>query len=314
MSGDQATPAQPGAARALVSVMRIPHWIKNAIVLFPVIFARRMSDPWAWLAAAGAAAAFCLVCSGLYIVNDIRDIASDRYHPRKKDRPIASGRLRPRTAAIAAMILLAAGLALSAAGGLGVLVAVVAYAALMLGYSFGLKHKMLLDVIIIALGFVLRAAAGALAIRVEVSGWLIVCTFTICLFLGFCKRYAEMVAVGDDRQARRHRPTLAGYTRELLTHLITMAGTVAVIAFLMYSTSPRTVQAFKTPLLAFTLPLVVYAIFRFAMLSMRGRYADPTDLILHDRPFQLVMVLWTLMAAVMVTCGQQIASWLPVAF
>jgi len=294
-----------------IRLMRPEHWIKNVLVLFPVVSALRMGDARAWLHAGLAAAAFCLLASAGYIVNDVRDRESDRLHPQKKDRPLAAGTVGVPSALVLAGVLAAAGFAFAAARGLPVVLAVAAYAGLQLAYSLLLKSKMLLDAIAIALGFVLRAVAGAAAIGVGVSPWLFICTFTLCLFLAFCKRRNEVATLPDADEARRHRPTLQGYTPELLTHLTTFSAGVAVVSFLVYALSESPIRRRAGgPSLVYTLPIVIYAIFRFAMLSMRGRYADPTDLILHDRPFQLTLALWAAAVALVLCCGAELAGWL----
>ncbi len=293
-----------------VQIARPGHWVKNLFVLFPVIPALRIHDTYAWLSAGIAAAAFCLVASAGYIFNDIRDRVSDRLHPRKKDRPLAAGRVTARAAGVEAAVLLALGVAAAATVNVVVLSIVLAYVVLQAAYSAWLKQRMLVDVICIAMGFVLRAVAGAAAIPVAISPWLFVCTFTICLFLGFCKRCNEVVTLRGSAPAGDHRRTLARYTPELLTHLITLSGAVAVVAFLLYATNVRTIQHFGTDYLVYTLPLVIYGVFRFAMLSMAGRYADPTDLILHDRMFQLALVAWTNAAILVIRWGPGIRDWL----
>ncbi len=291
---------------AAIKLARPRHWVKNVIVLMPVIFAMRIGDAGAWAAAALAAAAFCLAAGAVYVVNDIADRQRDRLHPDKRTRPLAAGRVSLRAAAIEAGLLLAAALAVAAAVNGLVLAVVGAYVLLQAAYTFYLKRKMLLDVICIALGFVLRAVAGAVAIPVEPSPWLFICTFTLCLFLGFCKRCNELATLGETDNAHRHRPSLAGYRPELLTHLITLSAAVAVVAFLLYGASDMTVARIGTNYLVYTLPLVVYGVFRFAMLSMTGRYADPTDLILRDRPFELTIAVWLALAVAIVYWGRDI--------
>ena len=296
-----------------VRLARPEHWIKNVLVFLPVLTAKRMDDPWAWVSAAVAAAAFCLISSAAYIVNDIRDRVSDRLHPHKRDRPLAAGQVTVAAAATEAAVLLLASLAVAAAADWGrqfiLIWAILAYALLQLTYSFLLKRIMLMDAICIALGFVLRAAGGAVAIRVVISPWLFVCTFSLCLFLAFCKRRNEIVTLGE-AGAGEHRRTLHGYTPELLTHLITLSAAIAIIAFLFYAISPRTEENLGTTYLLYTLPLVVYAVCRFAMLSMRGRYADPTDLILHDRPFRLAAIMWATAAVLIIRYGPALSKWL----
>ncbi|MEI7835744.1 MAG: UbiA family prenyltransferase, partial [Planctomycetota bacterium] len=222
----------------------------------------------------------------------------------------AAGRLGVGRAWVFSILLAAAGLGVAAAVNRDTLVVLGGYLLLQALYTRFLKHKMLLDVIGIAMGFVLRAVAGAVAIGVEISPWLFVCTFTLCLFMGFCKRCNEIVTIGEPDQAAAHRPTLTGYTVNLLTHLITVSAGVAVVGFLLYATSPRTVGNFHTSMLVYTLPLVFYGVFRFAMLSMFGSYSDPTELILRDRPFQMTLVLWLGAAAAILKWADRLPSWL----
>ncbi len=296
--------------RDAVRLARPEHWIKNVLVFFPVVSALRMGRPVAWLHAAVAAGAFCLASSASYILNDIRDRASDRLHPHKKRRPLAAGEVSVRAAGIEAAILAAAAVAAAAALGAILVSVVVGYLLLQVAYTYRLKRTMLVDAICIALGFVLRAAAGAVAIRVAISPWLFVCTFSLCLFLAFCKRRNEIVAFDNAERAGEHRRTLYGYTPELLTHLITLSAAIAIISFLLYAISPRTEANLGSTYLLYTLPLVTYAICRFAMLSMRGRYADPTDLILHDRPFQWTAGLWSAAVVCIIRYGPAFREWL----
>jgi 4-hydroxybenzoate polyprenyltransferase len=309
------TTETPYRTRALVDIgcllrlARPKHWIKNLIVLFPVIFSMRMGEAGAWLNAGSAAAAFCLVASAVYVINDIRDRDRDRQHPKKANRPIASGRVTVPVASAEAALLLAAGLAVSWAINPFVSGLALAYVALQVSYTFLLKRKMLVDVMCIALGFVIRAAAGAVAIWTPVSPWLIVCTFTVCMFLGFCKRRNEVATLGDQVEAGKHRPTLIGYTPELLTHLITLSAGVAIISYLLYATHPEVVERFHTTYLIYTVPIVIYAVTRFAMLSMEGKYADPTDLITRDWPFQVAAAAWVAVTLAVISWGQHLQEW-----
>jgi 4-hydroxybenzoate polyprenyltransferase len=289
-----------------VRLARPHHWIKNVIVLFPVVSSLNAGNPMAWARAGLAAAAFCLLSSAVYVVNDIHDRRRDRLHPLKRDRPLAAGTIGVRPAALAAGILAVLGVGLGAMLNPLVLALMAAYLLLQTAYTFFLKQRMLADVIAIGLGFVLRAAAGAAALGVEISPWLFVCTLTVCMFMGFCKRCNEIVTMDNPAEAEKHRSTLTGYTSELLTHLITLAASIAIISFLLYAMSDSTVARIGSDLLVYTLPVVIYAISRFAMLSMRGRYANPTDLILHDGPFQAAVGLWLLASFVIIYWGQQI--------
>lgn len=298
------------SVKVLIEAARPWHWIKNLIVLFPVVTSLSMDKPESWGLAAMAMAAFCLASSAIYILNDLRDRQADRSHPTKQHRPLASGRMSVSAAVAEALVLLAGATALAVATNWRVAGIVWAYVLLHLAYTFFLKRKAMMDVFCIALGFVFRAAGGALAIQVAISPYLFLCTFTICLFLGFCKRYNEVATLGDLGNARDHRITLAAYSRELLTHLMTLSGSVAVITFILYTCSPRVIEQFDTHLLVYTVPLVMYGIFRFAMLSMRGAYSDPTDVCLRDWPFQLTVVLWTAGMVAIITWGQALEEWM----
>ncbi|MCJ7543296.1 MAG: decaprenyl-phosphate phosphoribosyltransferase [Phycisphaerae bacterium] len=293
----------------LIRLARPTHWIKNVIILFPVVFARRMGDLTAWGQAAAAAVAFCLAASASYIANDIQDRYSDRLHPRKKNRPLASGEVSVRAAWAVSVVLLVAAAAVAWRLGPIPLMVVLSYVLLQMAYTHYLKYRMILDVIAIALGFVLRAVAGGVAIHVQLSPWLFICTFTICLFMGFCKRRSEAAVIADASAAARHRATLPHYTPQLLTHLTTLSAAIAIVSYLLYATAPRTMEHFGTTHLFITLPLVIYGICRFEMLSSFGEYADPTDLILRDRPFQMTVVLWALMVLVMLWQGAAMERW-----
>ncbi len=300
-------------AKSALRLARPTHWVKNVLVLLPVVFSLRAGEGAVWARAAMAAAAFCLVSSAVYVLNDIADRKRDRRHPRKKRRPLAAGQVTVGAATVEAAALLLAGGAVALRCGMPVLLVVAAYLGLQASYTSYFKHRMLLDVICIALGFVLRAVGGAVAIGVEISPWLFVCTFTICLFMGFCKRCNEAVTLGEaggQEEARSHRATLIGYTPELLTHLITLSAGIAVVGFLLYATSPRTVANLGTNYLIYTLPAVIYAVARFAMLSMRGRYADPVDLIAHDGPFAVTVLTWAVAAAAIIRWGRPLQDWL----
>lgn len=277
---------------ARLAILRPHHWVKNLIVLLPVVFARRYAQPAAWGSALLAGGAFCLASSAIYIFNDLADRSSDRLHPKKKHRPLAAGMISTPGAIIEALLVLAGCGALAALLPAPAAVLVGAYLLLQVAYNLSLKHHMLTDVICLALGFVFRAAAGAAAIDVPISPWLLVCTFTLCLFLGFCKRFCELGALLDAGERDGHRKTLAGYTRELLTHLVSLTAGLTIVSYLLYATSPRTLEQFGTIGHVFTLPLVFYGVGRFAMLSMNRPFAGPMDIVLRDRPTQLTAVLW----------------------
>jgi 4-hydroxybenzoate polyprenyltransferase len=261
--------------------------------MLPLFFAMKIDTPVAVWHAVEAALIFCLLSSFVYIINDIKDIKPDRLHPYKKDRPIAAGKVSIKAAFGVSIVLIAIVLLWTYLSLYNMLMFVGIYLGLQLAYSFGLKKVVLLDVICIALGFVIRASAGAAAIDVEISPWLFICMFTVCLFMGFCKRYNEKAAFEVEGTAVMHRDTLMDYTPDLLTHLVTLSAGLAVISFISYAMSPQTIARYGSEKLVYTLPVVVYAVFRFAMISMKARYEGPTDIILNDRPFQAATVIWS---------------------
>jgi 4-hydroxybenzoate polyprenyltransferase len=278
--------------RAIVVSLRPRQWVKNLFVFAGLVFAQRLFTPAAWTALA-AFVIFCALSGGIYLFNDAADRDKDRLHPRKRERPVASGRLPVPVA-------LAAGAAL-VTGGLGAAlwlsppfaVAGLAYVALLTLYSVWLKHVVIVDVITVASGFVLRAVAGALAIDVEISGWLLICTILIALFLALGKRRYEYLTLEAD--AARHRPILAEYSAGLLDQMIAVVTASTVTAYALYTMSPETVAKFHTPLLPATLPFVLYGIFRYLYLLYRRQLGgNPSELFLNDRALLINTLGWIL--------------------
>ena len=297
---------------AFVRLIRPPQWVKNVFVLAALVSANKLTDPTAIRLALLAFAAFCLASSAGYILNDILDRHRDRLHPVKKDRPLASGEISIASAIVLMLILLAGTAAicviiasLQSWESWTFSYAVFSYLGLSLAYSLALKHRMILDVIIIAVLFVLRALGGACAIQVEVSPWLIVCTFMLCLFLGFGKRRCEIAMIANTEDIKAHRRTLDRYTPELLMHLLSTSGGVAIITFLLYTldTSRATPFGERRQYLLYTLPLVAYGIYRYAMLIELGKVTGPTDLIIKDPPFLIAMILWAVAAGAILYGG-----------
>jgi 4-hydroxybenzoate polyprenyltransferase len=280
-----------------ISIMRPTHWSKNVFVFAALLFGRKIIAPtreveYAVASAFGAFVCFCLASSAMYILNDVLDRRSDSAHPEKSRRPIASGEVGVGWALLLAVICAAVAIVGSfmLVHGFGVII--VAYLIITTLYSLILKRLMIVDVIIIALGFVLRAVAGAVVVGAPISPWLIICTFALCLFIGFGKRYSEIMLLSENSVL--FRKTLGGYTLELLAHMLNVSSGLAVVCFLLYTRDGRTVQTFGTDNLVYTVPLVLYCIFRFSALIQKGRYSGPVQIILCDRAFQLGFVLWAL--------------------
>jgi 4-hydroxybenzoate polyprenyltransferase len=275
---------------AIVVSMRPRQWVKNLFVLAGLVFSQRLLTESAWVALE-AFAIFCAVSGAIYLLNDVADRERDQLDPRKRERPIAAGRLPVGVAIGTATALIVVGLGLSAWLSRPFLVTVVVYVVLFVAYSAWLKHIVIVDVLAVASGFVLRALAGAVVIAVEMSGWLLICTILLALFLALGKRRFEYLTL--DRDATRHRPILAEYTPELLDQMIAVVTASTVTAYALYTMSPETVAKFHTRLLPATLPFVLYGIFRYLYLLYRRQLGgNPSELLLSDRALTINAIGW----------------------
>ena len=271
--------------------MRPHQWTKNLLVFAGVAFGQKLGDPRAAGLAVGAFAVFCLLSSSVYLVNDVHDREADRQHPAKKDRPIASGKLSVQTAVMAAVLFAALAVAGAFWIGRDFGFIAIAYLALMSVYSFWMKHIVILDVLVLAGGFVLRAAGGAVAVGVTFSHWLLLLTLLLALFLGLSKRRAELVALSDGAGA--HRKSLSEYTPYLLDQMIGVVTASTLLAYAFYTISPETIERFGTDKLQWTVPFPLYGIFRYLYLvHQRAGGGNPSDTLLEDRPILLCVALW----------------------
>ena len=283
---------------AILHSMRPRQWVKNLFVFGGVVFSERLFTPAVWTAAA-AFVIFCALSGAVYLLNDVADRDKDRQHPDKCRRPIAAGRLSVSAAVMAAMVLIVIGLGAAAWLSRPFALAALAYVTLLSAYSAWLKHMVIVDVLAVALGFVLRAAAGALVIGAAISSWLLICTILLALFLALGKRRNEALALQAD--ADRHRPILAEYSPAFLDQMISVVTASTVTAYALYTMSPETVAKFHTPLLPATLPFVLYGIFRYLyLLYHRKLGGNPTDMVLHDRPLLLNTALWLLVVLLII--------------
>ena len=275
-----------------------PHqWTKNLVVLAALVFAQRLFDGPSVLVASGALVIFCLLSGAVYLVNDLADLEQDRKHPVKRNRPLAAGKLSPRLATGAAVVLVTGGLVAAywLAPGFGVVATI--YFATMTAYSFILKNIVILDVLIVAFGFVLRAVAGALAIDVVFSNWLLICTLLAALFLALAKRRQELTLLASG--AAEHRKILGEYSPYLLDQMIAVVTASTLVSYALYTLAPETVAKFGTDKLTWTLPFVLYGIFRYLYLvHQKEEGGDPTKVLLNDRPILVTVALW---AATIVT-------------
>ncbi len=282
----------------LIRLLRPVHWVKNVFVFAALIFGRRLLGPVdeALVVLARAVGAFCcfsLAASAIYVVNDIMDRRTDSIHPERRNRPIASGQVTVSAATTIALVCMTVAVVGSCLLSWRLAGIIVGYMVLMVVYSLWLKHVMILDCVIIATGFCLRAVAGAVVVEVSISPWLVICTFALCLFLAFSKRRGEIAQLQANSEA--FRQTLGEYTPELLAHMLDVTSVLAVVCFLLYAMDYRTKELFGTNDLVYTAPLVLYCIFRLSALTQKGVYSDPVRLIMHDRPFQAGIILWVLL-------------------
>ena len=267
-------PQRRSPVRAALVAMRPRQWSKNLLVFAGLVFAAKLGDASRWVEALAAFAAYCAISSAAYLVNDVRDREDDRLHPVKRARPIARGELSPRAALgpVSVAFLLA-------------------FAALQAGYTLALKHIVLLDVLAIGALFVIRAAAGAAAVDVRISPWLLLCTALLALFLALAKRRGELVLVGA-RQAPG-RPVLEGYSLELVDQLVAIVASSTVLAYSVYTLTARDSKA----LLA-TVPFVIFGVFRYLLLVHRDDVGEePEQVLLTDVPIILAVAGWIVSAA-----------------
>lgn len=278
---------------ALIQSLRPRQWTKNLLLFAGLLFSISLFQMDLLLRAALGFVIFCILSSGEYLVNDLLDLKKDRAHPIKSKRPIASGKVSIPAAAITAVILIVGGLTLSfyIETNFGWIAFI--YVLMILAYSLFLKHVVILDVLIVALGFVLRAIAGAVIIQVSISSWLLVCTIFLALFLGLNKRRHELVLLGVD--ARNHRKILGQYSPYLLDQMMAVVTASTVMAYALYTTASETVEKFGTRNLILTLPFVLYGIFRYLYLvHQKNLGGSPELILLKDRPMQINILLYVL--------------------
>jgi len=288
------TPSGPlRTLKYLLLAMRPKQWTKNGVVFIAVVFAHRLGHPRDVLLGLLAVLVYCLVSGVVYIVNDLVDLEKDRQHPLKRNRPLAAGRLSPRLALIAAVLIFLAMLVVSAAASPLFLATVVAYVALNLAYSFYLKNIVLVDLFGIAGGFLLRAAGGAAIIGVGVSPWLYLCTLLGALFIGLGKRRHEILVL--EGTAASHRKILGEYTTEFLEQLITIVASSTLVSYALYTYSSYP----DTHAMMATVPFAVYGIFRYLFLvHLKNEGGAPEEILLRDRPLLIDIGLWVATAAV----------------
>jgi len=285
--------------QGLIQSLRPQQWTKNLFVLAALPFGLKLFDPAAVALALAAFVVFCALSGVVYLVNDLYDREADRLHPVKRLRPIAAGVLAPGAAATAAALIAGGALLGAAAIGLRFAVASASYLALFYLYSRWLKHLVIIDVLSIAIGFVLRTYAGAVAIGVPVSDWLLVCTVLLALFLGLSKRRHELTLLAGG--AAGHRRILDEYNPYLLDQMIGVVTASTLMAYIIYCTSADTVERFGTHNLVLTIPFPIYGILRYLYLvHRRDGGGNPSELLITDRPLLICVGLWGLVTTLVI--------------
>jgi 4-hydroxybenzoate polyprenyltransferase len=278
----------------LIQSLRPKQWTKNLPLFAGLVFSVHFFETAFLFRAAAGFVLFCLLSSAEYLINDLMDLEKDRAHPVKSKRPLASGKVSIPLVIVTALILFSGGLYASFLLETGFGWIALSYSLMILAYSLFLKRVVILDVIIVALGFVLRAIAGAVVIGVSISSWLLVCAVFLALFLTLSKRRHELVLLGGDATA--HRKNLGEYTPYLLDQMVAVVTASTVMAYALYTTASETVEKFGTRNLIFTLPFVLYGIFRYLYLvHQKNLGGSPELILLKDRPMQLNILLYIFM-------------------
>jgi len=282
--------------KELFRALRPQQWIKNLFVFAPLIFSQNILNRALVFRAGLAFVSFCLISSAVYLINDLRDIEEDRQHPVKSQRPLASGRLKKSAAVAALAVLVPAGFLVALLINRPFTLVALGYFVLQIAYTLWLKHVVILDIFVVAAGFLLRVVAGGLAISVYLSSWLLLCTALLALFLAMGKRRHELVLM--EGQASNHRPILKEYSTYLLDQMISVVTASTLIAYCLYTISEETISKFGTRNLIFTVPFVLYGIFRYLyLIHQKTGGGTPESLIIRDRPLLIAIVLWIGVAA-----------------
>jgi 4-hydroxybenzoate polyprenyltransferase len=284
----------------LFRLMRPYQWVKNGFVFTGLLFGHAWHDPDLVTRVLIAFVAFCLVSSSIYTFNDIVDLKQDRLHPGKSRRPLASGQVSVSAAVMLAALLAVPGLVLAYAASPAVLIIVLGYALMNIAYSLRLKHVVILDVFIIATGFMLRILAGTIGVGIPPSQWLLLCGLMLTLFLGFTKRRAEIIALTDDKAA--HRKVLEHYSPVLLDKMIGITAAGLIMSYSLYTMNPDTMRIHGTANLIYTVPFVMYGVFRYIyLLHHQSRGGDPSHDLLRDPHLLIVVGAWLVATILLIT-------------
>lgn len=275
-----------------IMLIRPHQYVKNIFIFAPLFFAGKLTEIHLLWNTMITFVAFSLTASSLYVLNDYKDISEDREHPVKRNRPLASGEVTKMSAFSLMTVLFVAGTGLAFMQGTGLLLIIFVYVALNVAYSFGLKHIPLLDIFIIAIGFVLRLFAGGVVTGIELSKWIIMMVFLLALFLALAKRRDDVLLSSRGRNVRR---SIDGYNLELVNGAMTIMASVIVVSYVMYALSPEIILKFHTDRLYFTSVFVLFGILRYMQITLvEEGSGEPTRVLLRDRLLQITIVAWLL--------------------
>jgi 4-hydroxybenzoate polyprenyltransferase len=299
--------------RSLLEAMRPRQWIKNLLVFAGIFYAGKLSDIPSLLRAVAAFLLFCAISGTIYIVNDILDLEQDRHHPKKRLRPIASGRLPLRVAGVAAIVVGVSALVLSFVLSIPFGFCALAYAFMMSAYSLRLKQVVILDILILSIGFVLRAYAGTLAVVVEATPWFLACVLFLALFISICKRRHELLLLNE--RAKDHRAVLRDYSPAFLDQMVSVSTAASLLSYTLWTVSTQTQAQIHPEFrgMIITVPFVVYGIFRYLFLVYhRSEGGAPEVMFLTDRSLLINTILWLAVVMILIYY-HRLLEWLPIA-
>ncbi len=275
----------------LIDFLRVRQWVKNLFILAPIIFCGRFNEPHLWPRLGLVVAGFCLISSGMYIINDIFDLIEDKTHPIKSQRPLAAGKISIFTAKVVATLLLVLGSLLCWIRGTELFILAISYILLHTLYNLRTKHIVILDVLTVALGFQIRIWAGSAAIDIMPSAWLQICMFVLSLFLGFTKRRCEMVFL--ENSASSQRAVFSRYTEYFLDQMIGICSTLSIVLYGLYTVSLEVTQRVGGHAMFYSIGFVAYGIFRYLyLLYIKKSTYDPSEALLSDAPMMINITLW----------------------
>ncbi|MDY6987447.1 MAG: decaprenyl-phosphate phosphoribosyltransferase [Thermodesulfobacteriota bacterium] len=287
-------------ARFLFQSLRPRQWIKNGFILVPLPFAQKVFHVPSVLRCVEGMIIFCLLTGGVYLINDLVDLESDRQHPVKKNRPLAQGLIPSSLAKVAAAFLISCALASGTSLGTGFFLILVAYLAIQVLYNYRLKETVILDIFCVSGGFFLRVVAGCAAIHVAISHWLIICSILISMFLALAKRRHELVLLGESH-AGNHRKVLSEYSPQLLDQMIAVVTAATLLSYMLYCISTETIEKFQTDHMIYTFPFVLYGIFRYLyLIHQKNEGGSPEKILVSDVPILLSLILWSVASMLIV--------------